>query len=101
MPIRLIILVLVGALGAYFLTGCGGRATEKEYPEKPLNMVISFAPGGGMDYSVRALLPYVEKEVGMPIIISFKTGESGWTGWKTLLDGNIEGYNCVHCRLKT
>lgn len=96
MPIRLIALVLAGTLCAYFLTGCGSEATKKEYPEKPLNVIISFAPGGGMDDSARTLLPYVEKELGMPIITSFKTGESGWTGWKALLDGNTEGYTLAY-----
>jgi len=96
MPLRLIALVLAGTLCAYFLTGCGSATTKKEYPEKPLNVIISFAPGGGMDESARTLLPYVEKELGMPIIISFKTGESGWIGWKALLDGNTEGYTLAY-----
>jgi len=96
MGIRLIVLVLAGVLCAYFLTGCGGETTKKEYPEKPLNLLISFAPGGGTDYSARTLLPYVEKELDMPITISFKTGQGGWSGWKALLDENIEGYTLAY-----
>jgi len=96
MSIRLIVLVVAGAFCVYFLTACGREMTQKEYPEKPLNVIVTFAPRGGIDESARTLLPYVEKELGMPITISFKTGEGGWTGWKTLLDGNTEGYTLAY-----
>lgn len=96
MPIKIIVPFLAGLLGAYFLTGYGSEAVRRNYPEKPLNIIVSFAPRGGMDDSARNLLPYVEKELGVPVIISFKTGKVGWTGWKALLDGNTEGYTLAY-----
>lgn len=96
MGIRLIALVLTGILCAYVMTGCGGKAIKQQYPEKPLNVIVSFAPGGGTEEAARALLPYVEKELNMPITISFKTGQGGWNGWKALLDGNTEGYTLAY-----
>lgn len=87
---------LIGISCFVTLTGCGNEIISEPYPSKALTIIVSFAPGGGTAESARALLPYVEKNLGMPITISFKTGEGGWSGWKELLDEDADGYTLAY-----
>jgi len=92
----LIVAVLALSLGA-----CGGgnkqtaanESSDKEkYPNKPISVIVSFAAGGGMDVGARVLTPYLEKELGVPVVVVNKPGGGGWIGWNELVTANPDGY---------
>ncbi len=95
LPIKISVVVLC-VFSIVLLFGCGKEPSLEEYPSKTLNIIVGFAPGGGTAESARMLLPYVEAKLGMPITISFKTGEGGWSGWKELLDEEADGYTLAY-----
>jgi tripartite-type tricarboxylate transporter receptor subunit TctC len=49
------------------------------YPDKPINMIVSYSPGGGTDLIARAIAPYIEKYLGnnAKIVIQNKPGAGG------------------------
>ncbi|MGF9712993.1 tripartite tricarboxylate transporter substrate binding protein [Paenibacillus naphthalenovorans] len=89
------------------LTSCGGGGSQpssvqgsspvpepqkEKWPDKPINLIIAYAAGGGTDVGARMLMPYVEKELGVPINIINKPGGGGWIGWTELANAKPDGY---------
>lgn len=68
------------------------QESKEKWPDKPINLIVSFAAGGGTDAGARMLIPYVEKELGVPITIMNKPGAGGWVGWTELAHTKADGY---------
>jgi len=86
---------------ALIIAGCGGgtkqpAATKDKYPTGPINVIVSFAPGGGTDLGARMLLPYAEKDLGVPMTVINKSGGGGWVGWNDLLSAKADGYTIAY-----
>lgn len=63
-----------------------------DFPKKPLNVIVSFAPGGVTDTVARLVAKQVEKYLGQPLVIVSKTGGSGAIGFKEGADARPDGY---------
>jgi tripartite-type tricarboxylate transporter receptor subunit TctC len=83
-------------LAALTLAACGGdggqNESAEEYPSRPIEVIVSFAAGGGTDLGARQLMPLVEKELGGKIQIVNKPGAGGWVGWEELVNAEPDGY---------
>ncbi len=62
------------------------------YPERPITLLVGFAPGGSLDLSARALAASVEKILGQPVVIENKTGGTGTVALAALLSQQPDGY---------
>lgn len=88
---RLIVLgVLVLGLSALFLSGMA--IAEREYPTGPVRLTVSYAAGGSTDAAARMLIPYLEKELGVPVWVQNLPGAGGEIGWTTLSRSKPDGY---------
>ena len=45
-----------------------------DYPNRPIELVIPFAPGGGMDIAATAFKEHVSRILGQPIVSTKKWG---------------------------
>lgn len=68
----------------------------REYPSKPITVIVAYGAGGATDLGARLLLPYVEEELGIPLRIVNVNGDAGWAGWKQLLDAPPDGYTIAY-----
>ena len=75
-----------------FVLVIGSGPAIAGYPERPVTILVGFAPGGSMDLSARALARSAEKILGQPIIIENKTGGTGTVALAALLSQNPDGY---------
>lgn len=73
-------------------SGSAKDSKEEKFPNKPINVIVSYAAGGGTDVGARILLPYVEKELGVPLNVINKPGGGGWVGWTELANAEPDGY---------
>jgi len=62
------------------------------YPERPITLLVGFAPGGSMDLSARALAKSAEKILGQPVVIENKAGGTGTVALAALLSQKNDGY---------
>ena len=69
-----------------------GQATAAAYPDRPVTLLVGFAPGGSMDLSARALARSAEKILGQPVVIENKTGGTGTVALAAMLSQNQDGY---------
>jgi tripartite-type tricarboxylate transporter receptor subunit TctC len=70
------------------------QPAQAAYPEKPITMIVAYAPGGGSDLTARAIAPYIEKYLGNKarIIVLNQTGAGGAIGFAKLASSPADGY---------
>src|SRR6266513_10300 len=70
----------------------GARA---EFPEKPIRLIVPFAPGGVTDTSGRLVAEVLGKRLGQPIFIENKAGASGNIGTQQAAVAGPDGYTLL------
>lgn len=90
---------ILGALPALFLAGAAlvgmaPTAARAAYPERPINMIVAYAPGGGTDIIARVLAKYMEKYLGnnAAIVVQNKPGAGGAIGFGAVAAAAPDGY---------
>ena len=66
-----------------------------EYPNKPIHIIIPFAPGGGADVLMRPLSVKLTELLGQPIILDNKPGANGNIGALFTAKSNPDGYTLL------
>ena len=59
-------------------------AMSAGYPDKTINYIIPFGPGGESDVSARLQAPVFKKFTGQGLAIQYKAGAGGADGWSQL-----------------
>ena len=67
-------------------------ANPAGYPEKPIRLLIPFAPGGGTDLLARNLQDKLERSLGVPVIVDNRTGAGGTIGFTLAARAAPDGY---------
>jgi tripartite-type tricarboxylate transporter receptor subunit TctC len=67
-------------------------APAHAYPERPINMIVPWAPGGSTDLTARVLAKAAEKDLGQPIVIINKPGASTIIGMREIAQAKPDGY---------
>lgn len=64
----------------------------KNFPTKPITIVVAWAAGGGTDTWTRTLAKAAEEELGQPIVVVNKTGAGGTVGLTSGMNAKPDGY---------
>jgi tripartite-type tricarboxylate transporter receptor subunit TctC len=64
----------------------------QEFPNKPVQMMVAFPPGGSTDIGARVVAGIAEKALGQPIVVINKGGAGGQVGWTELSRQRGDGY---------
>jgi len=78
-------------LGLSLFTGLA----HAEFPDKPVRIVVPFAPGGGTDLIARTLGQGMSQALGQPVIIDNKPGAGTVIGTDLVAKSAPDGYNLV------
>ncbi len=81
-----------GAAGAAALALPWAQA-QTGWPNKPVNVVVPFPPGGGTDAFARPLFAMMSKNVGKQFLIDNKGGAGGTLGATVSAKAAPDGYN--------
>lgn len=69
---------------------------EQNYPQRPIKLIIGFAPGGPTDAIGRVLFKKVSEELKVPIIIENRPGAGGNIGAQELIRAAPDGYTLMY-----
>ena len=74
----------------------GGAPTAAQaqsgYPQKPVRMIIPFAPGGASDFVGRIIQPHLGERLGQQIVIENRAGAAGNIGLEAAARAAPDGY---------
>lgn len=62
------------------------------WPDRPIEIVVGFAAGGGTDITARTLAPHLAKALGGQVIVNNKPGASGAIGLSYVARAKPDGY---------
>ena len=65
------------------------------YPERPINMVISYAPGSGADFGGKIMGDRISKFLGQPLVAVYKPGGGGSLGASFTAKAKPDGYTVL------
>jgi tripartite-type tricarboxylate transporter receptor subunit TctC len=86
-------------LGVLFLAvshlAAGGSKAWAGYPEKPIQAIMPFAPGGAPEMVFRPLLEILKKKLGQPVLIINKPGAGGLAGSGEVARAKPDGYTLL------
>jgi len=63
-----------------------------DYPDKPIRMVIGYAPGGGADNLIRPIGERLSKILGQPIVMDYRAGAGGVIAAELVARAPADGY---------
>lgn len=66
-----------------------------EWPEQPINVIVSFGAGGDTDILCRTLCDEIAKELDATIVCNNVTGSSGTVAARQVKDSAADGYNVL------
>jgi len=70
-------------------------SVSAEYPDKPINCIVSFEAGGTTDIAARSMCDLASKILGQPMVVMNKTGGTGSVGLASVKKEKPDGYNIV------
>ena len=71
------------------------RAQDEKYPSRPIQLILSFPPGGALDVAVRILEPRLSAVLGVPLVIISRVGAGGGIAINSVIKSPLDGYNVL------
>jgi len=68
---------------------------QTAYPQRPVRMVVPFAPGGASDFVGRIMQPKLGEELGQQVVIDNRAGAAGNIGVEVAARANPDGYTLL------
>jgi tripartite-type tricarboxylate transporter receptor subunit TctC len=70
-------------------------AAAAQYPNKPIKIIVPFAPGGNVDVTARIIAPALQEALGQPVVIENKPGAAGTIGADFVVRSPADGYTLL------
>lgn len=73
----------------------GAHAQGTAYPNKPIRLVVGFAPGGAADYVARAISDAMGKSLGQTVIVENRAGAGSSIAAENVAKAAPDGYSVL------
>jgi tripartite-type tricarboxylate transporter receptor subunit TctC len=70
-------------------------AFAQDYPSRPINMVVGFAPGGGTDTAARIIAKKLAEEMSQSVVVENKSGAGGNIATDYVAKAAPDGYTIL------
>jgi tripartite-type tricarboxylate transporter receptor subunit TctC len=70
-------------------------ALAAQWPDRPVRMLVGFAPGGGTDATARAIAPKLTELLGQQVIVDNRPGATGNIATDITAKSNPDGYTIL------
>ncbi|NVO16086.1 MAG: ABC transporter substrate-binding protein [Rhodoplanes sp.] len=69
-----------------------GLRAEDAYPNRPVTLIVPFAPGGSTDVIARVVAEGLRQELGQPVLVDNRGGAGGTIGTAAIVKATPDGY---------
>jgi tripartite-type tricarboxylate transporter receptor subunit TctC len=85
------------AIGCALLLGLPNKAAAQadDYPNRPVTLVVPFAPGGSTSIIARVVAQKLEQRLGKPFIVENRPGSGGMIAVSQVAHGTPDGYTIM------
>jgi tripartite-type tricarboxylate transporter receptor subunit TctC len=80
---------------AVLVASRGAAAAGLDYPERPITMVVTFAPGGSSDVLARAVASAMARGLGKQVAVDNRPGAGGHVGAEAVAHAVPDGYTIL------
>ena len=70
-------------------------AASAAYPDKPITLIVPWAPGGSTDILGRAIAEQLTRSIGQPVLVENRAGASGNIGSNLVAKARPDGYTLL------
>ncbi len=81
---------LAFALGVLACTAA--HSAQSTYPDKPVKLVLGYAPGGSIDAVARVIAPKLGEVLGQSVVVEYRAGAAGVIGARAVAAAPADGY---------
>jgi tripartite-type tricarboxylate transporter receptor subunit TctC len=95
------IILMIGLITGGFIGLCvvSGQTQEKAYPNRQIDFVIPYDPGGSIDMMSRIFVEAIKDPLKVPVVPMNKPGAGGSIGTMFILNTKPDGYTVGACSL--
>ena len=83
--------ILLAALALAF----AGAVQAQAFPNRPVTIIVPYPPGGLIDLVARALQPFFQAELGVPVVAENRSGAGGNVGAEVVARSAPDGYTLL------
>ena len=72
-----------------------GAQAQGAYPDRPVNMIVPFAPGGSPDIAARIVVPKMTELLGQSVVVENRAGAGSIIGTRAVVQARPDGYTAL------
>src|SRR5690606_31951340 len=81
---------------ALVLASVAPVAAQAAYPDRPVSLVVPYAPGGTADALARVIAQHLGKKLDQSVVVENKPGASGIIGQSYVARAKADGYTLLY-----
>lgn len=93
--VSLVVSMFFGLVGCSNTTNTAAPAQVAKFPNKPINLICPFNPGGGADLGARAFSSTAPAFLGQSVVVINKAGASGSVAHTSMKNEKADGYTLI------
>jgi tripartite-type tricarboxylate transporter receptor subunit TctC len=74
---------------------CATNAAAQQYPNKPVRIMLGFAPGGAIDFVARLIGKRISDSIGQPVVIENRVGAGSALATDAVAKSPADGYTLL------